>query len=297
MEPTLMESTERAGTPPHAGQWGVAESFAHCQQIARQHYENFPVASVLIPKAVRPHICAIYAFSRAADDLADEGDFPVEERLRRLDEWEQRLDDACSENPNGPIFTALAATIAQHNIPVQLLHDLLTAFRMDARNDGYATMDHLLFYCRHSANPIGRLVLHLFGLATPERVRSSDMICTGLQLVNFWQDLSVDIPRGRVNVPQEIMEFFGCRLVQLRSGEFTPNCQRMMQHLTERAEEFLKEGSNLLPMIPHRRLRWELTLTVRGGLAIAQKIREAGYNTLAARPRLGMMDTLRLVIG
>ncbi|MBL7987819.1 MAG: squalene synthase HpnC [Chlorobi bacterium] len=293
----LIEPTNRAATSLQTEQWGVAEAFAHCQRVARQHYENFPVASVLIPKSLRPHVAAIYAFSRAADDIADEGNFSVEERLRRLDEWEHHLDDACSGKPTGPIFTALAATISQHSIPAQLLRDLLTAFRMDARNGGYHTMDDLLFYCRHSANPIGRLVLHLFGLATPERVQLADMICTGLQLVNFWQDISVDLPGGRVNIPQEIMQSFDCPPEQLRSGKFTPNCQRMMQHLTEHAEEFLREGSKLLPIIPHRRLRWELTLTVRGGLAIAQKIRQAGFNTLAARPTLGIMDKVRLVVG
>lgn len=275
----------------------ITDAFAHCQQIAREHYENFPVASVLLPKELRPHICAIYAFSRAADDIADEGDLSVEERLQQLDEWEKNLDNASSGKPNSLIFIALATTIAQHSIPVQLLHDLLTAFKMDARNNGYATMDDLLFYCRHSANPIGRLVLHLFNLATPERMQFADMICTGLQLVNFWQDISIDLPRGRVNIPREIMESFECPLEQLCNGTFTSNCQQMIQHLTERAEDFLREGSRLLPMIPHRRLRWELTLTVRGGLAIAQKIRAADYNTLTVRPTLNMMDKIKLVMG
>lgn len=291
-----MEPTNHT-TPPQAKQWGTDEAFAHCQQIARGHYENFPVASVLIPKRLRPHVCAIYAFSRAADDVADEGDAPPEQRLRQLDEWEQNLDDACNGNPSGPVFTALAATIRQHSIPVQLLRDLLAAFRMDARNDGYATMADLLFYCRHSANPIGRLVLHLFGLATPERVRLSDMVCTGLQLVNFWQDLSVDIPRGRLNIPREILQSFGCLPDHLRRGCCAPNCQQMIKQLTEDAGRLLREGRALLPLIPHRRLRWELTLTVRGGLAIARKIRLANYNTVAVRPTLGKMDAARLLVG
>lgn len=275
----------------------ITEAFAHCQHIAREHYENFPVASMLLPKALRPHVSAIYAFSRAADDVADEGDISIEERLQRLDEWEQHLDDACNGKPNGPIFVALATTIAQHSIPVQLLRDLLTAFRMDARNNGYATMDDLLFYCRHSANSIGRLMLHLFGLATPERIPYSDMICTGLQLVNFWQDISIDLPRDRVNIPRELLKSFGCPLEQLRNGIFTSNCQQMIKHLTKYAEDFLMEGSKLLPMIPHHRLRWELTLTVRGGLAIARKIRAADYNTLTVRPTLNMMDKIKLVMG
>jgi phytoene synthase len=161
------------------------EAFAYCERITRGHYENFPVGSALVPGGVRRHFYSIYAYSRAADDIADEGDRPVEERIALLDDWERRLEGAYGGRADHPIFVALAVTVRERSIPIEPLRDLLRAFRQDARNEGFASEADLLSYCNRSANPVGRLVLHLFGYHDEHRGELSDAICTGLQLANF----------------------------------------------------------------------------------------------------------------
>ena len=166
-----------------------------------RHYENFPVGSVLIPKSVRPHVYSIYAFARTADDFADEPGLNVRERLAHLADWEARL-DACLSRPDGPIFTALAETIRAHDLPVQWLKDLLAAFRMDVTTHRHQTHEDLLAYCAFSANPIGRLILHLFGYRGEHYARYSDALCSALQLANFWQDIAIDLSRDRIYIPK-----------------------------------------------------------------------------------------------
>ena len=186
-------------------QIALADAFAHCEAVTRAHYENFPVGSWLVPRSLRPHVCAIYAFARTADDFADEPGMEDAERLRRLDDWDRRLRN-CLTNPTGPIFTALAETIRRRRVPVDLLADLLRAFRSDVTTQRHRTFNDLLTYCRCSAVPVGRLVLHLFGYRDAVRLGYSDALCTGLQLANFWQDICVDFNRERVYLPQEDME-------------------------------------------------------------------------------------------
>ena len=170
----------------------IPGAYRHCEQLTRSHYENFPVASLFLPKEKRPFLWSIYAFARTADDFADEGTLSAGERLRRLDEWEARLDGCVAGDADDPVFIALGDTLRKTGVPRELLTDLLTAFRMDVTMNRYRTFQDLLGYCRYSANPVGRLVLHLFDNATPRTITLSDTVCTALQLANFWQDVRVD---------------------------------------------------------------------------------------------------------
>ncbi|MGH8311317.1 MAG: squalene synthase HpnC, partial [Steroidobacteraceae bacterium] len=184
-------------------------AYAECARLAREHYENFPVASLLLPRAMRPHVAAVYAFARVADDFADEGTRSVEERLRLLDDWSARLHrhPEHSAHPEH-LFVALHNTIREKHLPVSLLDDLLSAFRQDVTVRRYATWDDLLDYCLRSANPVGRLMLQLYGAAAPGDLARSDAICTALQLVNFWQDVALDWRKGRIYLPQDEMARF-----------------------------------------------------------------------------------------
>lgn len=271
------------------------DAFAYCERITRAHYENFPVGSLLIPRSLRKHFFSIYAYSRWADDVADEGDLPIEERIILLDDWDRQLTDLYEGRAEHPIFVALGETVREYRIPIEPLRDLLKAFRLDARNEGFETMTDLLFYCHHSANPIGRLVLRLFGLYDDERRAYADKICTGLQLANFWQDVSVDVPRGRINLPRESLRSFGCSIDDLRQNSAGPRFRAMMAHHVDHAISLLRQGYPLLATIPELGLRSELALTYLGGMKILRKIEKQDYDVLKRRPKLGLADKLGLL--
>jgi squalene synthase HpnC len=276
--------------PP--GSIPVDEAFAYCERMAREHYENFPVGSLLVPKRLRRHVHSIYAFSRVADDIADEGAMAVEERLEVLDDWGRQLDDAYAGRAAHPVFAALAVTVAECRIPIEPLRDLLRAFRMDARNEGYETLTDLLYYCFHSANPIGRLVLHLFGLFTEERKVLSDKICSALQITNFIQDLSIDPERGRINLPRNSFEHFGYSVEELRAKVVNDAFREMVAYHVDHAMNLFQHGYPLLATIPDRRLRSELTLTFLGGVRILHRIKALEYDVLTSRPTLGWRDKI-----
>jgi len=272
--------------------WTAEDAFAYCERIARGHYENFPVGSALIPRELRRHFFSIYAYSRAADDIADEGSMEPGERVAALDEWERQLREAYEGKPSHPVFIALAETVRERSIPMEPLRDLLKAFRMDARNEGFATTSDLLYYCYHSANPVGRLVLRLFGLYDDERRVFSDKICTGLQMANFWQDVSIDVPRGRINLPRESMEYFGYSLEELRAGTFNENFREMLAYHVDHAMNHFQHGYPLIRSVPSKRLQSELGLVFLGGVRILHRIRALDYNVLAVRPKLSFGDKL-----
>jgi len=276
--------------------WSTEEAYAFCLARAGEHYENFPVASRLLPRAMRRHIAAIYAFARAADDMADEGEAPASERLVSLALWREKLERAARGEAEGPVFTALAATLRETSIPLSLLGDLLTAFAHDARNLGYADDAELLDYCRHSAVPIGRLVLHLYDDASPDNLHLSDQVCTGLQLANFWQDLSVDVPRERITIPRATMERHGYTLEDLESGIANDAFRAMMTELLAMAETRLREGAALPRHVRSLRLRLELKGTIAGGLRIVAKTRRLGDEILRVRPTIGRGDLPAIVI-
>ncbi len=275
----------------------TSASYAWCERFARAHYENFPVGSILIPRSLRPDFYAIYAWSRTADDLADEGDLSAAERIDALNSLEADLGDALSGgvDTDRPFIPALVETIRRRSIPTDLLLDLLVAFRRDAANDGFATTDELLGYCRYSANPVGRLVLSLFGLLDRERGARSDDICTGLQLANFWQDLSTDLPRGRVNIPVDVLNAYGLSIAQLIDEHDVHDARvDMLNELVELGRSYLNRGTELLRMIPVRRLRWELAAVVAGGLAILREVERLGSGVFHARP---VVRTWRIAMG
>jgi hydroxysqualene synthase len=278
------------------GSAGLEAAYAYCERIAREHYENFPVASALLPAPMRPHIAAVYAFARRADDFADEPGPDVDERLRLLDAWEQRLDrrvSALEESGGGSgddlIFEALEHTIRSHDLPRSLFHDLLSAFRQDVVTNRYETWHEVLDYCRRSANPIGRLVLRLGGYDDAALDAQSDGVCTALQLTNFWQDLAIDWRRGRLYLPDEERARAFAREADLDRGDMTPEWRAALRKATERTRELFEAGRPICDAV-HGRLRWELRFTWLGGMRILENIEAAGFDVFRHRPTLTAAD-------
>jgi squalene synthase HpnC len=266
------------------------------------HYENFPVASVLCPAHLRPPITAIYHFARCADDIADEGVATAPERLQALADYRNQLrhvsasggGDSSALDPRwSGIFGPLGRAIAQHALPVQLLHDLLDAFVQDVEKTrdraGYADATELRDYCRRSANPVGRLLLHLNGVNDPQALAQSDAICTALQLINFWQDPSVDIPRGRYYFPASQQRAHGVQEADLLALRQTPTISAMLAQCVTEARDCMAHGAPLVHAVPGR-MGWELRLVVQGGLRILDKIEQLQFATLCLRPTLGRGD-------
>ncbi len=262
------------------------------------HYENFPVASILCPPAIRPAVAAIYHFARTADDVADEGDASTAERVAALRAYRQDLGAALAGGAVSArwpgVFRALALQAQRFQLPRPLLHDLLDAFEQDAGNPLYTDRAQLLDYCRRSANPVGRLLLHLYGIQDAQSLRQSDAICSALQLINFWQDLSVDGPRGRHYVCAADREAHAVTLDELKAGTDSPRARALVRSLADWAEGLMHEGQPLALLVPGR-AGWELRLVVQGGLAILEKIRAMDHATLLKRPTLRAWDVPRLI--
>lgn len=257
-----------------------------------EHYENFPVASLLLPARLRPPVEAIYAFARGADDVADEGDATPDQRLRELNRYEAALDRIADGNPeSAPPFGALAEAVRQYRLPLQPLRDLLSAFRQDVVTTRYATRAQLLDYCRRSANPVGHLMLHLYEQADAGNLRDSDAICTALQLINFWQDVAVDWDKGRVYLPQEDLARFGVAEDTIARQESGAAWQALMRYEVDSARTLMLSGAGLALRVPGR-IGWELRMIVQGGLRILERIEIAGYDVFRRRPRLGPRDWL-----
>ncbi len=277
----------------------VAEAFAYCERLARTHYENFPVGSLLIPRDRRRHVYSVYAFARIADDFADEGyeaGGPNEaERLAALDDWERRLEDCYRGRADHPVFVALAETIAELRLPIQLFRDLLSAFRQDVIKRRYANFDEVLDYCARSANPVGRLILLLFGYREERLHRLSDCVCAALQLANFWQDVEVDIRKDRVYLPQDEMARFGVSDDDLREKRFSERFAALLKYQVERTWELFNRGKSL-PGLVSGRLAFELRLTWLGGTRVLERIEEMGYDTLNARPKISTADKIALLV-
>jgi squalene synthase HpnC len=262
--------------------------------VSVDHYENFPVASILCPPALRPAIVAIYHFARTADDIADEGLATPQARRAALDAYREEL-RAClcgqpaTAAPHARVFVPLADAVARHGLPAEPLHDLLDAFTRDAGNPVYANRDELLGYCSRSANPIGRLLLHLYGVRDAASVRQSDAVCSALQLANFWQDLSVDLPRGRLYVPLADAARHGLSAQALLQAQDTPALRRLVLELVAWARTLMLQGAGLATTLPGR-AGWELRLVVQGGLRILERVERMGGASVAARPTLGAAD-------
>ena len=254
------------------------------------HYENFPVASRLVPSRLRPAVVAIYQFARSADDIADEGDAAPETRLAQLDAYEANLERIeRGEPPSDEPFAALAVTVQRHGLPVSAFRDLLSAFRQDVLKRRYETYSELLDYCTRSANPIGRLLLHLYGISGAEHYRCADAICTGLQLVNFWQDIALDWRKGRVYLPTEDLARFGVDAQQIATGRCDDRWARLLAFEVERARELLVSGRPLAAALSVR-LALELKLVIAGGLRILQAIDAVKGDIFQRRPQLRALD-------
>lgn len=273
----------------------LATARRYCRNLAETHYENFIVASQLLPRDLRQHFCNVYAYCRWADDLADEvasGD----EGLRLLDWWESLLNAMYGGHTWHPVFVALAETVERFEIPQQPFADLLIAFRQDQTVKRYETWDDLLGYCRYSANPVGRLVLYLARQHREELLPLSDAVCTGLQLANFWQDLGRDLDIGRIYIPQEAMEAAGMTEDDFCTRQATPQFRRMMAELVARARAMLNTGWPLVGAMPGR-LRIAMALFIQGGLTILGAIEAQDYDVWQQRPTVTRGQQLRLLLG
>lgn len=271
----------------------VEQAYRYCRWLTASHYENFPVASWLIPAALRPHVAAIYAFARTADDLSDEESDP-ERALTRLARWGEQLESCAAGQAAHPVLIALGETIRTRRLPLQLFRDLLTAFTRDVTVHRYATWDSLRDdYCRYSANPVGRLVLLLFGHRDSELHLLSDRICTALQLTNFWQDLAIDLKKDRIYLPQEAMARHGVTERALFDQIVDDQFRALMAEAADVAEQLFLDGA-ALPECVEGRLAWELRATWLGGMTILQRVQTAGYDTFHHRPALTTRDALRI---
>jgi squalene synthase HpnC len=260
----------------------LAPAYEECLRQAKTHYENFPVASLLLPRQSRAPIAALYAFARTADDFADEPEYEGRRALE-INRWEKSLHAALRGRPAPPALTAFAHTLKSFSIPLKLPLDLLKAYRMDLTVRRYATWKDLLHYCRHSADPVGRMVLFISGVRDEKVHRYSDFICTGLQLINFWQDSASDLKRGRIYYPQAELKKAGVTAKNLLALKDSAPARRLVEEAVNYTEAYFSRGLPLLDSVSGR-LRWELKATVLGGRGILNKIRGMDYNVLRQRP-------------
>jgi squalene synthase HpnC len=258
--------------------------------VTIDHYENFPVASILLPARLRRPVELIYRFARTADDFADEGDLPDGERLALLAGFGDKLRKIESgTQPDTPLFQDLAALIAQQSLPIQLFHDLLSAFAQDVTTKRYADFAGVLDYCRRSANPVGRLLLKLYGAATPQNNRWSDNICSALQIINFLQDIAIDYANGRIYMPLDELELHGVSEAQIAARDVNATWCRFMAFQIERARRMLFDGAPLGRVLKGR-IGLEMRMIIAGGDRILHKIENAGYDVFHRRPVLRSCD-------
>ena len=271
----------------------LADAYAYCERLARSHHENFPVASHLLPAPMRPHVAAVYAFARLADDMADEGERPDVARLDDLREWGARLDRAVAgeiaPGPHGEVFVALRHSIAACRLPVPLFHDLLSAFAQDVTVKRYASWGDLLDYCRRSANPVGRLVLRIAGRHDEPLDRASDAVCTALQLTNFWQDLRIDWSRGRLYVPAAVWQPAGATEPGLDGHCLPEEWRRAVRDAVDYTRTLFSRGRAVCDGVPGR-LRYELRATWLGGMRILDQLEASHFDPYVRRPKLSVTD-------
>ena len=274
----------------------LSDAYKECQQLAKRHPENFPVASALLPRHLRPHVAAIYTFARTADDFADEPGREPDARLVLLDEWARRLRATdIAESVTGPVptslFAALAHTRREFNLPIEPFQDLLSAFRQDVTTTRYDTWDEVFDYCRRSADPVGRLVLRLFGYHSAELDRYSDAVCTALQLTNFWQDFMIDWTRGRLYLPTEEWQAHGATISDLEAGVVTPEWKAALAAAAARTREIFEQGRPVADRVSGR-LRYELRATWLGGMRILERLERVDFDVEHRRPTLRLSDGL-----
>jgi squalene synthase HpnC len=269
-------------------------AYQECARLASSHYENFPVASLLMPPASRPHVTALYTFARTADDFADEPKYEGR-RLAEIDRWEKQFRAALKGQKTPKVLQAFAHTVKTFRIPVKLPLDLLKAYRMDLTTKRYASWEKVLHYCRHSANPVGRMVLFISNIRDEKLHRYSDHICTGLQLINFWQDSAIDLGRGRIYYPQSELKKAKVSDRALLSCQDSSAARALVKNVANYTESYFRKGYPLLNSVEGR-LKWELRATYLGGQGILNKIRRMDYNVLVHRPSWNALDKTTLIL-
>ena len=296
-----MSAATISAEPPAAS--AIAAAYAACTELARTHYENFPVGR-LVPRAMQKHVHAVYAFARYADDLADEGyakgaavgeTMTPDERLMALDDWERQLRAPAGTPGLHYIFVALHETIRELNLPQSLFTDLLSAFKQDVVKRRYADFPEVLDYCRRSANPVGRLVLLLHGIRDEALHLLSDHICTGLQLANFWQDVAVDLDKDRIYLPEDERGRFGVTEAALFAHRADEAYRKLLKFQVDRTQGIFDQGAPLTKKL-HGLLRLEIRLTWLGGTKILRKIEAQDYDTLTRRPKIRKTDMALLFL-
>ncbi len=273
----------------------VEKIYKEAIRLSYSHYENFPVLSFLLPKEILPHVAIIYKFAREADDIADEGEKPPEERIALLEERKKHLSDALNGNYHSPFYEALHNTIEKFQLSSKNLFNLLEAFLQDVKKNRYATQSELLEYCERSANPVGRIILELFDRRDEKTFALSDKICTALQLTNFWQDVSVDLQKNRIYIPKEILEKFHYTEELLFEKKFNENFRQLMEYEVNFTKKLFYEGRDILNKLPFR-LKAEINATILGGFEILKKIEKINFNVLDYRVKLNKKDFLFLFL-
>ncbi|MDH5408682.1 MAG: squalene synthase HpnC [Gammaproteobacteria bacterium] len=268
----------------------LENTYRDCKNRTRQHYENFPVASWFLPRRIRQAIMLIYTFARNADDFADEGEHSKEQRLKLLDDYDQKLTTLTQQNDD-PFFQALGQTIKAHNLSIQHFHDLITAFKQDVTITRYSNFNEILNYCRYSANPVGRLLLQLYKVDTQTALAASDNICTALQLINFYQDLAQDFDEHqRIYIAEDEMYHLNITASHFKNKISDTNMQKLMQQQVTRAQDMLLSGYPLSRLIPGR-MGFELKLVIEAGYRVTEKLLRH-HGDVFARPRLTRLDGL-----
>jgi squalene synthase HpnC len=278
---------------PPEGPWSVSRAYEYCEEFARSHHESFPVASHFVPAEIRPHLIALYAFARAGDDFADE---PAYEGRRdeALDAWHEELHRCFHGEATHPVFVALQDTIEKRGLPLPPFEDLLAAFRMDMEVQRYSTFTTLRGYTARSAEPVGRLLLALFGYDNPELVRFADEISTALQLTNFWQDVAADAARGHFYLPAEDLHFFGVTEADIKALKPTRPLRDLLRYQVARTRALYERGRPLLGKLGND-LKFELGLIWLVGMAILDKIEDADFDVFTARPNIGTRDKAKIL--
>ncbi len=275
----------------------INHAYDYCQSLAKSHYENFPVASILLPKRLRKSISVIYAFARTADDFADEGDAPQHIRLQQLDEYSEHIAQISQQKYQGdhPIFIALADVIQSHNLPISLFEDLLSAFKQDVVKSRYANFDEVLDYCTRSANPVGRLLLHLNGKPSDQQLQQSDAVCTALQLINFYQDIVQDYTESdRIYIPQNELAqaaFVAADLIKADTHTIAP----LIRSLYQRAQKLMEIGAPLGASLTGR-MGWEVRAMTLGGITTLHQLNQQSDQDLLTRPRLTKLIFIKIML-
>jgi hydroxysqualene synthase len=280
---------------PESKEWTLDEAYKYCADITERHYENFPVASLFLPAEKRPFVQTIYAFSRVADDFADEGQLDPVSRLELLSNWENQLKLCYQGEVKHPVFIALADTVSKLSIPIQFFIDLLTAYRLDVTKKRYENFDEVLQYCKYSANPVGRLVLLIFGYQDEGYFKYSDYICTALQLTNFYQDIAIDLKKNRIYIPNDELIQFQYSENKLKQRIYDSNFVKTMNVQIDRARKMFYEGSSL-PAMVDKDLQLELKLVWFGGMAVLRKLEFHKYNIFKKQLKLNTWNKIMIFL-